>query len=267
MTWVKLDDGFFTHPKAVAAGKDGRELYLAGLCYASANLTDGFIPTAAVAIVAAMAGVKVSVAARLVDIGLWKPEGDAYAIHDYAEHQRTRAQVLSERNAARTRKQRFMERQRNGVPNGRENGVRNGGRTTVEVEKDLLTFSEPPTPSTGGQAAAEVTMQAAATKLADAEAQRRSLEIGNPAGYVRARTPRILAEHEAVWRQMLDADPTLTADDLADGNRMSAATLRERAHADIARTLECTAAYVPPDKRPPIPPRPASLTRTPEDAA
>lgn len=34
VTWVKLDDGFLTHPKALTAGKGGRALWLAGLLFA-----------------------------------------------------------------------------------------------------------------------------------------------------------------------------------------------------------------------------------------
>jgi hypothetical protein len=44
MPWVKLDDRFFTNPKVIGAGRDARDLYLAGLCYCAAELTDGFVP-------------------------------------------------------------------------------------------------------------------------------------------------------------------------------------------------------------------------------
>ena len=51
MPWVKLDDHFFRHPKVIAAGRDARDLFLAGLCYYSsgptgdsASRSDGLAP-------------------------------------------------------------------------------------------------------------------------------------------------------------------------------------------------------------------------------
>ena len=40
MSWVKIDDQFFMHPKVIAAGRDARDLYLAALTYTAGQLTD-----------------------------------------------------------------------------------------------------------------------------------------------------------------------------------------------------------------------------------
>lgn len=103
MVWVKLDDGFVRHPRMVAAGLNGRALFIAGLCYCGAHLTDGMIPKAAVRMLAAEAGVGLSTAKRLVEVGSWIDRGDDYEVHDFLVYNPARAQVLAEREVSRRR--------------------------------------------------------------------------------------------------------------------------------------------------------------------
>lgn len=94
MTWVKLDDGFFLHPKAIAAGRDGRDVYLAALCYSNQQLTDGVIPAHALALIGTLAGVVDydTAASRLVEVRLWKTHVDGWEIHGYLERQQSKEQ-------------------------------------------------------------------------------------------------------------------------------------------------------------------------------
>lgn len=87
MSWVRIDDQFFRHPKATAAGRDGRSLFIAGLCYCASQLTDGHITKAALMLVAADAGVKHTVAKTLVECGLWVEDGrHGFFVHDFLEY-------------------------------------------------------------------------------------------------------------------------------------------------------------------------------------
>lgn len=122
MTWVKLDDGFLTHPKVLAAGKDGRALIVSALCYCAQGLTDGLIVDGALPMVAGAADVKARpTAGYLVELGIWHREGhacptcpscppDHYLIHDYlsyqpsAEDEKRKRKELSEKRAAAGRK-------------------------------------------------------------------------------------------------------------------------------------------------------------------
>lgn len=98
MTWVKLDDQFFRHTKSTAAGKDGRALFLAGLCYCASQLTDGHISKTALMLVAAEAGVKHTVAKTLVDVGLWDDDGHhGYWVHDFLEYNPSATEVRAVR--------------------------------------------------------------------------------------------------------------------------------------------------------------------------
>lgn len=84
MSWAKLDDQFFDHPKARQVGKDGRALFVAGLCWSAGNLTDGLIRSTDLPLLAAKAEVPgLATARRLVDAGLWAEVRDGWVIHDY----------------------------------------------------------------------------------------------------------------------------------------------------------------------------------------
>jgi hypothetical protein len=114
MTWVKLDDGFFRNPKTIAAGPQATLLYLAGLCYCQAGLTDGVIASDAMGLLAAEARVPdwEPIADRLVAIGLWERRSGGYQVHDYLEYNPPAEQVKRDREAAAER----MRRLRSGEP-------------------------------------------------------------------------------------------------------------------------------------------------------
>ncbi len=101
MTWVKIDDGFFRHPKIRAAGRDARDLYLAALCYCNENLTDGFVPDYEVRRLSAEADIddpKSALASlchpRGFGSSLWTSVPGGYHVHDYHDYQPSRADVL-----------------------------------------------------------------------------------------------------------------------------------------------------------------------------
>lgn len=111
MTWAKLDDGFFDHPKARAAGKDGRELFLAALCHAARNLTDGWIAETDLPLLAAKAEVAGQrTARRLVEVGWWHQVDGGWVIHDYHAFNPRRADVEARRDAERRKKARQRSR-------------------------------------------------------------------------------------------------------------------------------------------------------------
>lgn len=108
--WVRLDVDYFRNPKAIAAGRDGRDLHLASICWVGSQLTDGHIPADVLSTVAADAGIvhrRFTGAAvdRIVAAGLWVPNGDGWDLHDFVEMNGTRAEVEQERAA-------YLERQR-----------------------------------------------------------------------------------------------------------------------------------------------------------
>lgn len=114
MTWVKVDDAMPRHPKLLSLGRDRlpcQGLWLDGMCYSSAYLTDGFVP------VAALERGCEKYAKLLVKAGLWESVDGGYRIHDYHEYQPSRADVTERRRRDAQR----QSRHRHGVtPDGVE---------------------------------------------------------------------------------------------------------------------------------------------------
>lgn len=106
MVWVKLDDGFPEHRKAVDAGDDACWLFVAGLCYCARNLSaatpDGFIPAGQVARLTGLRATR-KLAGRLVEVGLWDEVDGGFQVHDYGDYQQTYEQVSKRRDATAER--------------------------------------------------------------------------------------------------------------------------------------------------------------------
>lgn len=109
MTWVRLDDQFPDHPKALACSAEALWLHISGLCWCARHLTDGHIPKNAVARLAVVKNPPAR-AAELVDAGIWIDEGSHFVIHDYLDFQPSKETVMSQRDAARDRQRKSRER-------------------------------------------------------------------------------------------------------------------------------------------------------------
>lgn len=173
MAWVKMDDQFFRHPKVLAAGRDARDLYLVGLCYCAQGLTDGFIPSQAVRVLAAEAEIDTgpASAARLVEVGLWESIEGGYAVHDYHEYQPSKERVLATREAraeagSRGGKQKASNLLSKNIANEKQKSAPypsrtpSPSRTQVDPPEDLaktvvsgaLPLADAPTPAPKGRA-------------------------------------------------------------------------------------------------------------------
>lgn len=120
MGWVKLDSGFFLHPKALAAGRDGRDLFLAALCWSAQQETDGAVAAHALPMIAACAGVADAdqAASRLVECGLWANSVGGWSIHGYEEWQTTRSERDAWRARERARKSKTPPTDPGSLPRG-----------------------------------------------------------------------------------------------------------------------------------------------------
>jgi len=125
MPWIKVDDHYDEHRKFMECGPLGHALWLSGMAYCNRNLTDGFIPWSAartllswefleppdddgrrlrvaISVTSGMSGGDVDaeyVISLLTACGLWDEVSGGYVVHDYAEYQPTKEQVLAERAA------------------------------------------------------------------------------------------------------------------------------------------------------------------------
>lgn len=113
MSWVRVDDQMPRHPKLLGLGRDRlvcQGVWLDGMCYASAYLTDGFVPAAA------LEKGSERYAAQLVGAGLWDAVEGGWRIHDYHDYQPTRADALE------LRRKRAAAGRSGGQANGKQNG-------------------------------------------------------------------------------------------------------------------------------------------------
>jgi hypothetical protein len=105
VTWFRIDDGFYDHPKLLEL-EDGKlfapavALWTLAGCWCSRQLTDGHVPTRQVR----KLGFAPKHAAALVSAGLWVESDGGWQFHDWTAHQPTREDVESKREADRIRK-------------------------------------------------------------------------------------------------------------------------------------------------------------------
>lgn len=113
--WVRLDVYHLRNPKLRKAGLFGRALWIAGLCYAYAQDTDGHISADVLDLLAAEAGLTLDqaqeAATKLMDVGVWELEPDGWQMHDYATCQETSAERDARRSQERERQRRRRAKQ------------------------------------------------------------------------------------------------------------------------------------------------------------
>src|SRR3989304_2133673 len=109
MSWAKIDDNFYDHPKVVAAGTEGIALFVCALSYSSRYLTDGFIPAPQVRRLIETDDPE-RAAQRLVAVGLWDQTAGGYHIHDYLKYNPSAAQVQADRDATAKRKAEWRDK-------------------------------------------------------------------------------------------------------------------------------------------------------------
>lgn len=108
MTWFKVDDGFWSHPKTFALSPEAVALWVRAGSYCGKHLTDGFVPRQVLAILQGTEGAAV----ELVTAGLWWPVDDGWTFHDWNTYQDTKDVVEARRAAWKNQKQGQRTRKR-----------------------------------------------------------------------------------------------------------------------------------------------------------
>lgn len=125
MTWFKVDDSFYDHPKVEQLSLAARGLWVTAGTYAARHLTDGFVPDSIIN----RAGRGVASATReLYSVGMWLPEKGGIRFHDWDQFQPSRESVEADRLRTKERQKAWRERKRNAVTNGERNSVTNAAR-------------------------------------------------------------------------------------------------------------------------------------------
>ena len=113
---ARLDTGWHANPKVLGSGVYGMALHAWSISYCDDARSDGFVPLLSWPALLHR-GVPALVAAKL-----WETVDGGYRLHDYAQYNRTRAEIESDHAAVTARVTRYRQR-KNGVTNGVSNGV------------------------------------------------------------------------------------------------------------------------------------------------
>ncbi len=212
MTWVKLDDGFSSHPKTLAAGCEAVALLIASLCWSSRNLTDGVIPKHVLPLLLGETGVKKAAAKRLVEVGYWHEQGEHWEINGYLERNPSRAQV--EKNRARWRRYKLSTGDSTAEPNVESNGDLRGRSTADSTPSRSRTRKYLHTPTT--ESRCEPTGRAEeARKILLAIEREHGGHIRNQDAWNRTVGERIAAEYGPRIDELCETFPTAPPDVIA----------------------------------------------------
>lgn len=106
MPWARLDDTFFSHPKARKAWRcrPALGLHMLALSYSMCHGTEGRIDQEFVEDQLPDAGERASAVDALVRAGLWHRSGHGWEINDFLHYNPSNADVDARRAADRERK-------------------------------------------------------------------------------------------------------------------------------------------------------------------
>src|SRR4051812_18390760 len=99
MTWVRIDDSIFEHPKFRDLSKDAKLLFFSALALSAKYMTDGLLTPSMVRTASAGADADPTAAGELVATGLWEATERGHQIHDYLHYNLSSEQIAESRNA------------------------------------------------------------------------------------------------------------------------------------------------------------------------
>jgi hypothetical protein len=106
MSWARIDDQMAFHPKMVKAGNEAVGAWARMIAYASAHLTDGFVPRD---VALAIAGSK-KLLDKMVTDRLLDADGDDYRVHNFLDWNPSGADVKAKRDREREKKDQQRKR-------------------------------------------------------------------------------------------------------------------------------------------------------------
>jgi hypothetical protein len=99
VTWFKIDDAFWAHPKTMALSTEAIALWVRAGSWSCQQLTDGIIPDRSLPLFSASS----LAVAELVEVGFWIEIEGGHEYHDWDEYQETSEVVKARRAKARER--------------------------------------------------------------------------------------------------------------------------------------------------------------------
>lgn len=214
MTWAKLDDQFFRHRRNIALSHKAIALKLACVCFCCGNLTDGKILTGEMPLVLAEARVSKATLRELIENGDLVPLVDGWQVKDFLQWQRSRTEVIAEREKWAEKKR----RQRGESPHmspGDSPGESHGpsqpkpSQPSPAATTESLTRAAAALDGPGQAAAAAAISMLIEHKIAAGEANK-------PTAFRQKMPARLQVEHGQAISAYLERNPDATARELAE---------------------------------------------------
>lgn len=107
MTWARLDDSFYDHPKTVQAWDTNPVavgLHARALSYIAKHEIDGKLPENVVRMWMPDQRDRARAVKTLIELDIWHENGAGYIVHDYLDYNPSRADLTARRESDRSRK-------------------------------------------------------------------------------------------------------------------------------------------------------------------
>lgn len=267
MSWLKIDDGLFLHPKWLRTPATARALWITALSYCGKMNTDGCVDSALLPLL----GGSVEDAEALTSSGLWDAVGGGYCFHDFEEYNRTtqQAEVLSETRAeagragaavrwGNTTKTEVRQRHGNSIAKNSKLMAKNAPEPEPEPEVTKVTSTSstplPPQPNLHSKTYDPslplplLVQDFIKSKGAEAENYERELRLelslaeirGDPSAYMSKILKRFEREGLPQRRQSAIADPPATETVLTPEQKQSFREAMRRPTAPARTTVRIT---------------------------
>ena len=105
MSWARFDDRFPDHEKIVPLSNSAFRLHVTAICYANAQLTDGYIGVGVLRRIGWACDNLDEDVAQLCANNLWERAEEGYLVHDYLEYNPSREEETGEAAAHQQRAQ------------------------------------------------------------------------------------------------------------------------------------------------------------------
>ena len=226
MSWVRIDDHFYDHPKWATAPGDSIALWLAAMAWCNRNESfDGFIPAKKLPGLVNIFSAKKS-AQDLVERRAFVVQGDGYLIHEYAEYQQNeKVKAIREKRSQAGRKGASVRWgttgavMANAIANPMANAIANEKQTVWQTDGNenappptthLIQVSDNSTPVDTQSHGEEFDLRINATADAYAHiALQQAANLANPEAYTRKARATALAHPDI--RRYLTRWPTAPA--------------------------------------------------------
>lgn len=206
MVWARIDDALHGNEKIVSISNHALAVYVCSITYCAQNLTDGFLKVREVRSLLALRDVDDEIRDELVDANLWETTETGYHIHDFLAYNRSREQVMKERDQNKKDQETW-----------RQNHIKVGSKAlTMESNNGVNKHGPVPGPGPGPGPMPEPLLPTVIRSVSHVEITVEDAPIGAQ-GVISAKGVKVKKEYSAEYEDFYEVYPR--HDEKFDGQR------------------------------------------------